>query len=445
MSTAVEANAVQQPVPPRPELVRVMGRWALTLLVINCTIGIGIFRLPSRVAALIGDAAPWGYLLAGLVVAVWVAVLAELASQFPDSGGQYLYVRTALGRFAGLQCGWFSWLTRLAAQAAILNVLVDYLGRLWPGIDFVTRAGIIMAIVVGLTWLNYRGVRGGVWFSNTITAAKLGTLALFIIAGLALAPTVAAMPAAGAATAASLSDWGKALVILIYAFSGFESAPTSMGEAREPRRDAPFALYAGMGIVAVCYLLAHFVCMRTVPDLARSDLPFADAVESFGGASAAKVIAVGVMLSAFGTVAAAFITAPRLMFALAERGDFPAVLAAVHVRFRTPHVSLLLWAVMLFLLALPGGFLWSAILSVAARLITYALMCVALIQLRRRHPEADAWRAPGGRVLAVLGVLCCVALGANFELDHLLIIAGVGTIAALNWAVVRGKPGSQPG
>ena len=438
MPSALTSDPLPTLPPTSPTLIRAIGRWALTLLVINSTIGIGIFRLPSRVAALIGEMAPWGYVVAALVIGAWVAVLAELASQFTASGGQYLYVRSALGRFAGLQCGWFYWLTRLAAQAAILNVLVDYLGAWWPGMTFLNRATVLAVLVAGLTVVNYRGVRGGVWFSNTITVAKLGTLAVFIVAGFFLAPsgTAAAVATPGSGSA-SLAAWGSALVILIYAFSGFEAAPTSMGEAQNARRDAPFALYAGMAIVTVCYLCAHLVCMRTVPNLAGSELPFADAVRSYAGETGAKIIALGVMLSAFGTVAAAFITTPRLMFALAERGDFPAVFAAVHPRFRTPHWSVVIWGIFVIALALPGGFLWSAVLSVASRLITYGLMCVALIRLRQKTPHADAWRAPFGRTLAVLGILFCLALATTFQSDHGLIVAAVGAIATLNWAVMR--------
>ena len=414
-----------------------MGRWALTLLVINSTIGVGIFKLPSGVSSLLGQSAPAGYLIAALLVGVWVAVLAELASQFDGSGGQYLYTRTALGPFAGLQCGWFSWLTRMSAQAAIINAFIDYLREWWPGMDGTGRALVIAAMMGGLAAVNYRGIRGGVWFSNTITIAKLSTLALFILLGLVLAGPPAPRPAEAAT---SLAGWADALVILVYAFSGFENAPTSMGEAKSPRRDAAFALLAGMGIVTLCYLFAHIVCARAVPNLPASTLPFADATRSFAGPAGAKLIAAGVMLSAFGTVSAAFVTAPRLMFAMAERGELPAFFAAVHPRFRTPHVSVVIWALLVCGLALAGGFLWNAVLSVASRLITYALMCASLIALRRRAPTADAWRAPGGPALAGLGIAFCVVLATRFTSDHLLVIGSVAVIASTNWILTRPQP-----
>lgn len=413
-----------------------MGRWALTGLVINSTIGVGIFKLPADVARLVGDAAPWSYLVAAVFVGMLVAVIAELGSQFTQAGGQYLYARTAFGPLAGIQTGWFVWLTRLAATSAIINVLVAYLGEWWPGIGRFERGAVIVGLAGMLAVVNFRGIRTGVGFSNAITIAKLAMLALFIAAGLILLP--GAVPAS-VPVPHSAAGWGDALVVLVYAFGGFENAMIPAAETKNPRRDAPFALFAALAVVTVCYLLAHIVCMRGVPDLSTSKLPFADAARAFAGTPGAKAIAIGVMLSAFGTVSAAFVTAPRLTYALAERGDFPAFFAAVHPRHRTPHVSILIWTVLVCALSLGGGFLWNAILSVAARLITYGMTCASLIQMRRRFPDADAWRAPFGILAATVGLVFCGVLASRFETSHVLIISGVAAAGLLNWMVVRSK------
>src|SRR4051812_24313483 len=150
-----------------PQLVRAMGRWTLTALVLNCILGSGIFGLPSAIARDIGPAAPWGYLLSAVSVAAIVGVFAELASQFRDTGGQYLYARVGLGRFAGIQIGWFSWLVRLTSAGAVTNLFVAYLGEFWPGATGTwSRAGVIVFIVGVLTIMNYRGVRSGARLSN---------------------------------------------------------------------------------------------------------------------------------------------------------------------------------------------------------------------------------------------------------------------------------------
>jgi amino acid transporter len=427
--------------PTRPVLVRALGRWSLTALVLNGIIGSGIFGLPDDVARLVGGAAPWAYGLAATGIAAIMLVFAELASQFREAGGPYLYAREAFGRFAGIQTGWFAWLVRLTSAAACANLFVDYLGEFWTGATApLPRAVVIAALIGGLAAVNIRGVRLGAGFANFFTAAKLVPLALFIVVGLALTPHAAA-PATAPAAAPAFSAWVDVLVILAYAFGGFETALMPAGETKDPRRDAPFALLTGLAVVAVFFLAIHVVAMRALPDLAHSERPLADAARAFAGRTGAALIALGAMLSTFGWLCAALVGVPRLTYALAERGDFPAVFARVHPRFRTPHVSILLWAVLVLALALWGNFLWNAILSVAARLVTYATACAALIQLRRRRPDADAWRAPAGLALAVLGFAFCGLLIVRMNADHARIVAVVAAIATANWLAVRGRAG----
>lgn len=423
--------------PSKPGLVRAIGRWSLTALVLNGIIGSGIFGLPGSIAKLLGPAAPWAYLFAAAGTGVIVAVFAELSSQYRETGGQYLYARDALGRFAGIQVGWFFWLARLTSGAAVASLFVIYLGEFWPGATSpLARAAVIAAIVGGLAVVNFRGVRAGAGLSNLFTVAKLVPLGLFIIAGLWLVESRTPPPLATAATA---GQWFDAFVALVFAYGGCESAMIPAAEAKNPRRDAPFALVAGLSVVTGCYLLVHLVTMWALPDLAQSERPLADAARVFAGPAGAAVIALGVLLSTYGWLSGASVTAPRLTYAMAERGDFPRAFGAVHPRFHTPHVSIVLWAVLVLVLALYGSFIWNAILSVAARLVTYAASCVALIQLRRRNPEADAWRAPAGNFLAVLGIVLCALLASRLTITHATIMAVVAAIATANWLAVRGR------
>lgn len=426
------------PLPSKPELVRAIGRWTLTGLVINAIIGSGIFGLPDDIARLLGPAAPWAYVMASAAVAIFIAIFAELASQYQESGGVYLYARDAFGRLAGIQVGWFAWLVRLTTGGAVVNLCVTYLGEFWPAATTpAIRAGLIVAMVGGLAALNLRGVRAGARVSNAVTIAKLAALALFIGVGLVLAPARAGGEAAAASP--TLAHWSDALVALVFAFGGFEAAVIPAGETKDPRRDAPFALFGALAVITTLYLLIHLVAMWTLPDLARSERPLADAARAFAGPAAAKLIALGAIVSTAGWLAGSVITAPRLTFALAERGDFPAFFARVDPRYRTPHLSIVLWAALVIGLALTGGFLWNATLSAIARLVTYAAACAALIQLRRRRPEAAAFRAPAGRVLAGLGIAFCVALAWRLTALQAAIIAAVALVAVANWLAVRKK------
>ena len=412
-----------------------MGRWTFTALVINSIIASGIFGLPDDVARILGAAAPWAYLFGALGTAAIICVFAELASQFRDAGGPYVYARQAFGPLAGIQTAWFVWLTRVASAAAIANVFVTYLGEFWPAITTPgPRATLLIILFATLAFVNVLGVRQGAGLSNVFTAAKLIPLGLFIAVGLFLAPRIVPAPLA---QPPAMGAWIDALVVLLFAYGGFESAMLPAAEVKDPRRDAPFALLVGFAVVALIYMLIHVVAMWSIADLAKSDRPLADAARAFAGAGGAKAISLGAALSTLGGLCAAVITAPRLIYALGERGDFPRICAAVHPRYRTPYVAILLWAACALSLALWGNFIWNAVLSVAARLVTYGMSCGALIQLRRREPMADAWRAPAGTLLALVGFGFCVLLVARLQSVHVKIVAAVAALAAANWLATR--------
>jgi APA family basic amino acid/polyamine antiporter len=439
------ATTAVTPTPEKPELVRAIGRWTLTGLVLNSIIGSGIFGLPGAIAKLLGPAAPLSYIVGALAIGVLMAVFAEVSSQFRESGGQYLYAREALGGFAGIQIGWFFLLVRLTSAGAVLNLFVNYLGEFWPEATTpLIRALIMSALAGGLALVNYRGVRAGARVSNFFSITKVGSLGLFIIVGLLLVkhtpPTAPAItPTAGA--------WADALIALVFAFGGFESALIPAAEAKDPRRDTPIALGVGLAIVAVCYFLIQLVAMWAVPNLASAERPLADAARSFAGTTGAGAMALAAMLSAYGWLSAAFVAMPRLLYALGERGDFPRAFAAVHPRFRSPHLAIFLWAVLVLGLAIYGSFIWNAILAGVARLVTYAATCVALIQLRRKRPQADRWRAPAGNLLAVIGIVFCVGLALRMNATHSALMAAVAVIGTANWLFVRSrrKPTSETG
>ena len=418
--------------------MRALGRWTLTALVLNCVIGSGIFGLPSAIAGLLGPAAPAAYVLGALLIGVITAVFAEVSSQFRETGGQYLYAREALGRFAGIQIGWFFLLVRLTSAAAVLNLFVNYLGEFWPGSAApLARAMVMAGLIGGLAAVNFRGVRAGAWVSNFLIVTKLAALGFFIVAGLLLVKRVAPSAPAVPATAGA---WTDALVALVFAFGGFEGALIPAAEAKDPRRDTPFALGTGLAVVAICFFLIHVVAMWALPDLPHSARPLADAARTFAGPAGAATMALAALLSGYGWLSGAFITVPRLIFALAERGDFPRPMAAVHPRFRTPHIAILLVAVVVLALGVYGSFIWNAVLGAVARFVTYAATCVVLLRLRRRDPQADAWRAPAGKLLALLGILFCAVLALRMTGVHAAIMVAVALIATANWLAVRRLP-----
>ncbi|MBA4135942.1 MAG: amino acid transporter [Opitutus sp.] len=433
--------------PASPPLVRALGRWTMVALVVNGVIGSAIFGLPDDVVRLVGDAAPFAYLIAAAGMLIFMAVFAELSSQFNEAGGPYLYAREAFGRFWGIEMGWFTWLVRLTAAAANANLFVIYLGEFWPGATApVPRALLLAALLGTLTLINLRGVSGAAKLSNLFTAAKLLPLALLIALGLFLAPEIAPDAATSAAvTAPGVAGWTSAFIVLLFTFGGFDMALIPAGECKDTRRDLPFALFTGLVVITTVYVLLQVMAMRTVPDLANSQRPLADAARSLVGPIGAGLIAIGAMVSTSGYLSAQLIGVPRLTFALAQRGDFPAAFGAVHERFRTPHVSILVWGVLTFLLALLGNFIWNVSLSGAARLLTYGLACAALIRLRRLRPDAPAFRLPAGVLVAAAGLAICLVMVRFIDFSYAWVIALVAFVAAANWWTVRARPPRDDG
>jgi APA family basic amino acid/polyamine antiporter len=418
----------------KTQLVRAIGRWTLAALVINGIIGSGIFGLPNQVGRLLGTAAPFAYLLAAAGIGLIVACFAEVASQFDRSGGPYLYARESFGRFVGAQMGWFAWLVRLTSAAANASLFVIYLGEFWaPATDPLPRIGVLTLVLGFLAVVNVRGVKQGATVSNIFVIAKLVPLALFVVAGFALLGGRIPAPVSTADGGA----WLAALLLLVFAFGGFEAAVMPMAEVKNPRRDAPFALFVALGVCAAFYTLIHIVVMTALPDPGASERPMADAARVFLGAAGAGFIAFGALVSTYGNVTAQFVMAPRLTFAFAEQRDFPAVFAAVHPRFRTPYVSVIVHAVLVWALAIYGSFVWNAVLSAVARLITYGIVCAALLQLRRSRPDADAFRLPAGGLFALGGLGFCVLMVLQMNREHFTILAVVTAVAGVNWFLAR--------
>jgi APA family basic amino acid/polyamine antiporter len=421
-------------------LVRAIGRWSLVALTVNSIIGSGIFGLPSAVANLIGKISPLAVFFAGAGMAVIMGCYAEVASYFHEAGGPYLYARAAFGRMMGIQTAWMLCLGQVSAPAASANLFVVYLGEFWPHAKDPVPRFVILTILVGaLAVINFRGVRGGTQVSNIFTAAKLIPLFAVIVMGGAV--MLAHHPAASVAPVhASTGEWLQAMLLLAFAYGGFETALAPMSEAKNPRRDVPFALLSAVLACTVIYALIQYVVVGTLPNAAHSDRPLADVARLALGHFGAGLVAVGALISVYGYLSAKILSMPRVTLALAEQGDFPRAFAAVHPRFKTPYVSLLVFAAVIWGFALMGEFSWNVTLSAIARLFYYAVGCAALPVLRRKRPEGAMFRLPGGTLFAVFGIAICLVLISQVDFGQSLILIATIAMALANWAVVaRGK------
>jgi APA family basic amino acid/polyamine antiporter len=434
-----------------PQLLRAIGRWSLTALVINSIIGSGVFGLPSIVAGHLGKRSPLAVLLAGIGMAIIFGCFAEVASHFQQAGGPYLYARAAFGRGMGIQMAWMLFLGQVAAPAANANLFVIYLGEFWPQVRAPLPRALILTLLVGvLAFVNVRGVRSGAQVSNFFTAAKLLPLFAVIVMGffvLHAHPTadptgsIAGISTSAPAAPIGIGQWLKAVLLLVFAYGGFETALAPMSEAKDPRRDAPFALLIALVVCTTTYALIQWVVVGVLPDAAHSVRPLADVARIALGPIGAGLVAIGALISFYGYLSAKILAMPRVTFALAEQGDFPQAFAAIHPRFHTPYVSILVFAVLVWAFALTGEFKWNVTLSAVARLLYYVVCCAALPVLRCKQPAEARFHLPAGNILAGIAVLMCAALLTQVDRSQSRIVAVTIALALANWALVaRNRP-----
>jgi len=428
-----------EPSRTQPELLRAIGRWSMVALALNSILGAGIFGLPSTLAGLLGRASPAAVLLAGAGMSVIVACYAEVASQFTETGGTYLYLRYTFGRLVGLEVGWMSLLARLTGCAAAVNLLIAYLGEFWPGVTAaLPRLAVITLFVGTLAGVNYRGVGAGAMLSNVTALTKL--LALFAVAGAGMAWLCVHPALAAAPVTPTREGWLKAMLLLLFAYGGYEAALNPMGEAKDPRRDVAFALLVAISIIAALYSTLQLVVVGVLAHAAASERPLADVAGVLLGRPGALLISVGALVSIYGYVSANMLTVPRSLLALAEGGDFPAAFGRIHPRFRTPYVSIVVFALLVWVFSQLAGFSWNVTLSAVARILYYAGICAAVPVLRATQPAAAAFRLRGGITLPAAGVAICVLLLGGVDFSKSVILLATIAIGLLNWALVRGCP-----
>ena len=416
-------------------LIRGIRRWDLVAIAINGIIGAGIFGLPAKVFSLIGTYSLIAFVVCAIVVTLIILCFAEVGSRFDETGGPYLYAREAFGPTVAFEIGWLIWLARLTAFAANCNLLVNYLGYFLPSaVNPLWRASIITIVVVVLATINVLGVRQAAIVSNVFTIGKLIPIIIFIAAGLFfLNPQAFAFgprPATGA--------FSQSVLLLIYAFTGFEMAAIPVGEVRDPRKHLPRALLIAIAVVAVLYILIQIVCVGTLPELAQSQKPLADAATRFMGTAGGAIISAGAIVSIVGNLNILVLSGSRIPFAIAEQQQLPSFIAKVHRRFATPHVAILITAGIMLLLTLKSSFVTALTISAIARLVTYGATCISLPVFRRRSDAPPAaFRLRGGTIIAILSLMLAAWLLANSTWQEARVAAIAAAVGLLIYFAYR--------
>ncbi len=421
------------------KLIRGLSRWDFTAIVVNTIIGAGIFGLPAKVYAGIGSYSLIAFVACVLVIGLIVLCYAEVASRFSATGGPYLYAREAFGSAVGFEVGWLYWIVRIATFAANCNLLVTYLGFFVPGAnEGVLRIALVTLVVLMITIVNLVGIRESAVMTNLFTVGKLVPLFIFAVVGMFfISPqnfSFEVVPEYGA--------FSSAVLLLIYAFVGFEASVVLAGETREPAKTLPFGLIAALIIVAVFYILIQTVTIGTLPDLARSERPIADAAAAFMGPLGAAFITVGALVSIFGNLNVGVLASTRMLFAMSEQRDLPNVFEKTHSKFKTPYVAILATAVVILILTIQSSFLTAVAIATITRLLVYATTCLALPIFRRREqlPKPAPFAAPLGVVAAILSLLLIIWLLTNVDFAKeglpIIAIAVIGLVIYLAYRLL---------
>jgi amino acid transporter len=405
---------------------------------VNSIVGVSIFKLPADLAARLGGLSPVSCLGAGAGILIIAGCIAEVSSYYEETGGLYLYARDALGRFAGLLVAWLTWLTRIAAPAAAANLFCTFAAQFFPALGARLGELLLLGVLIGhLALLNYIGVKTGRNVSNFFTAIKVGFLLFFVMAALFALAIKPELRVAIVFPAASAKNWFQAMLLLVYAYGGFEGALFVGGETTNPKRDTPIALLTALAVVCVIYTAVQFAVVAILPDAGASTRPLAEAAQRFLGPAGGIAITLAALVSAYGYLSANLLHAPRVTFALAEQGDFPAFLGAVHPRYRTPYVSIILYAVLVFVFAALGNFEWNAILSAVSRLAVYGAMALAVPLLRRRGDRQAQFVLPWPYLFAGLSLIFSLLLLTQMGKGEFVIVGTTCVVALVNWLVVR--------
>lgn len=409
----------------RPALVRAIGRWALTAAVINSVVGSGIFGMPAPIAGLVGEWSPLAFVIAGACMFTIVLCFAEVSGRFDEPGGPYLYTRTAFGPATGFQVGWLHVWTRFLTAAAILNLFISYLATLLPAAATPTGRVVAMTLAVTvITVVNVRGVRQTAWTVNLFTIAKLLPLLAVALLGIfhidrdVLATQAVADP-----------QWTEAILLLVFAYGGFESSVIAASESRDPKRDTPFALIMAMIIIAFTYALVQLAVVGVLPNAANSAAPVGATLGVLIGPAGATLGTIAVLISVYGWLVGFGLMTPRILFSMADRGELPQVLAHVHPTMRTPDAAIILNSVIALALGLASNFSNLATLSAIARLGIFALTCGALIRMRKLHGQPTTFRVHGGPAIAIAGIAFCAWMLSTRSLAQawfMPVLIGVG-------------------
>ncbi len=411
-------------------LKRSLGLYDVISLVIGTIVGADIYIAASFGAGLLGPFSVMAWVIAGLMAIIIALCFAECSSRVPQVGGPYAYSKRAFGQFTGFLVGWALLIASWSAIAVFPLAFVAYLAFFIPNMspEFIVLIKILF--VLFLTVVNYFGVREAGKLNDILTILKIAPILILTIAGIIYFLLKPSLLVANFTPLIplGLNGLGSAIVLIFWAYVGFELVTVPSDEIVNPQRTIPLAIGIGMAIIALFYVLTNFVIIGLVPwtQLATSTAPLALAGYALLGAVGAGFLTLGALLSISGSDEAGILSAARIPYAMAADGYLPKVLAKVHPKYETPYVALIIQSVVTLIAAIFGTISQLIILSVFTLLFCYLLTCLSVFPLRKKFKEGI--KLP--RIVPVLGVVISVYIMTQCAINQIitgtvLIIIGI--------------------
>jgi basic amino acid/polyamine antiporter, APA family len=431
--------------PTEPTLARRLGPFDATMIVMGGIIGAGIFVNPSVVARQVHTPALviGAWIIGGAIALVGGFVYAELAALRPRVGGQYAYLRDAYHPIVAFLYGWTLLLVvQTGGMAGAAIIFGRYFGEL-TGLGVPEQAVAALTLAI-LTVVNCLGVRAGSNVQSALMITKLAAIALLIGVGFVLVAPAPHMSASVPTDSGGAIGLATAMVPVLFAYGGWQTASFVSGEMRNPRRDLPRGLLIGVVAVIVLYLTVTFVCLRVlgVDGLAQTSTPASEVMRRALGDRGARLIALGIAISTVGFLSQSILTAPRVYYAMARDGVFFRAVGHLDARSRVPVVAIVLQGVWAAVIALTGKYDQILNYVVSIDVLFFGLTGASLLvfRSRARHEDADSEReemvrVPWHPITTIVFVIACWAVSATTIVQYPR-NAGIGVAILLAGVVV---------
>ena len=412
-------SASARPLEGDAALIRAVGTFALTAAVINVIVGGGIFRMPSALSTQMGSAAPLA-LLAGALAIVPVALcFAAIGSRTQATGGPYTYLTAVFGPFAGFIAGALMWISNIASSAGVAAALSVQAATLAPALAGpYARAGLLTVVYLLLFALNAFGVTLGARAIAVLAALKL--LPLFLLAGIGMFFVDWSQVSFSFGDVPSVSALGASMVLVMFAYSGMETALVPSGELRDPARNVPRATIAAILLVVLLYLGLQIVGQGLLgPALADSGVPIADTAAVLWGPGRTLLLLTA-CVSMAGFLLGNLFGTSRLVFALGRDGYLPRAFGRVTARHRVPLLALIVHAGFAWLLALGGSFDTLALISGGAICLMYGMVSLAAWRAQRidLRERGEPFVMPGGAVIPLIAFAAMLAIVTTLKYEE---------------------------